>query len=628
MTAFIQKKVKPLCLRHRNMAIMCLLAAALCAIYAGLLASKSLSPAEGWYSYYAYLINEEGAIPYLDFELLFPPLYVYIIAFFTRIFGYELIALRVFGVVIYAITGIFACLIFKKLTKSPLIGFIGGMLCVAVLQSEIVQIFYDYIRVMDMFVYISVYFFLRYLDKVQLTEKLRPRFDANIVVAAIFAVLASMCKQSSGLIFLLFCTVFFIFLFICLPSKKELALQTGVIVGVAVILWGAMIAILAKQGSLKAFIRYNFISSVDAKGGGSLIQVLFGWIPRSMLSVIIGILIALAVALLFIWFRYIYVRRKHFSNGFSPKHIKKLYVIAPIVLLIAVTVPFAFNGWAWLFAKLNVTYLSWIMFMFCTAFFAFTAFAVIFRKKLEIPDWQMHFKFVFLSGVIFALAFSVCTSGGLAESQIALGYAFVLIVLISIAWYYKKEFLILIACAAMLLQTSISFSRKVNETYAWWGMSTGPYADQTQKCDVPIFKGIEMNTEYAQMYNNVYYGITESTASDEEIFVFPHMPVFYLATERSRATFTAIQWFDVSTDTAVEADIEVIKEKKPKVIVICEISDYAIESHERKFRGGEKSGLGQMQEFLFDFVEKENYNCLSEDEISDGFTVTVWRLPS
>ena len=73
--------------------ILCFLTAALCAIYAGVLSSRTFSPAEGWYSYYAYLINEEGAVPYLDFELLFPPLYTYVIAFITKIFGYAIIIL-------------------------------------------------------------------------------------------------------------------------------------------------------------------------------------------------------------------------------------------------------------------------------------------------------------------------------------------------------------------------------------------------------------------------------------------------------------------------------------------------------------------------------------------------------
>jgi hypothetical protein len=81
---------------------MCAAAALVCTLYAAFLANKTFPPTEGWYSYYAYLINEHGAVPYLDFELLFPPLYVLLITFFTRIFGYEIFALRVLGVVFFA----------------------------------------------------------------------------------------------------------------------------------------------------------------------------------------------------------------------------------------------------------------------------------------------------------------------------------------------------------------------------------------------------------------------------------------------------------------------------------------------------------------------------------------------
>ena len=603
---------------------MCLFAAAICAVYAGLLSGRSMSPAEGWYSYYAYIVNEEGAVPYVDFELLFPPLYTYIIALFTKIFGYELMALRVLGVVIYTLTGVFACLIFEKLTHKPWLGFLGGILTVAVLQSEVVQIFYDYIRVMDLFVYVSVYFFIRYLDRVRLDERVRVRFDINIVIATLFAVLASMCKQSSGLIFLLFCFAFFAFIFICLPVKGEAALQVGVMAGVSAVLWGVMVALMYAQGSLDAFINYNFVSSVDAKGGGSIFSILFGWIPRSGKELIFGALIMLAVAAVLVAF--LLLNRRYPAEE-KPTGIARYLTYAPALLLVALLLIFVFSGVAWGLARLNVPIIMYVAFLFCTVFFAVCCFAIIFRKRIGELDWHRHIKYTFLSGVIFTLAFSVCTSGGLAESQIALGYAFVPVVLIGAARFCKKDIAILSLCAAMLLQTSVAFGRKVNEMYAWWGLSTGGYSEQTVTCDVPVLKGIKMSPAYAKMYNDVYYGVTENTAEGEEIFVFPHMPVLYLATDRPRATQTAIQWFDVSTDAAVMSDIDTIKEKMPRVMVICTVGEYVISAHESNFRGGSESGLHAMQDFLFEFVEENGYECLSENALTGDYVVSVWLLP-
>jgi serine acetyltransferase len=59
---------------------------------------------------------------------LFPPLYTYLIAAFTSVFGYGIMALRVFGVVIFAATGVFAALLFEKLTDNVWFG-MGVLVC-------------------------------------------------------------------------------------------------------------------------------------------------------------------------------------------------------------------------------------------------------------------------------------------------------------------------------------------------------------------------------------------------------------------------------------------------------------------------------------------------------------------
>ena len=73
------------------------------AIYTGISCNKTMPMAEGWYTYYAQLINEKGLQPYRDFEFLFSPVYIYFIALFTKIFGYKIIALRILGVVMFSV---------------------------------------------------------------------------------------------------------------------------------------------------------------------------------------------------------------------------------------------------------------------------------------------------------------------------------------------------------------------------------------------------------------------------------------------------------------------------------------------------------------------------------------------
>ena len=70
--------------------IFMVLTIAVARFYVALMCNKTMPFAEGWYTYYAQLINEKGLLPYRDFEYLFSPLYIYFIAFVTRFFGYDI----------------------------------------------------------------------------------------------------------------------------------------------------------------------------------------------------------------------------------------------------------------------------------------------------------------------------------------------------------------------------------------------------------------------------------------------------------------------------------------------------------------------------------------------------------
>ena len=228
---------------------------------------------------------------------------------------------------------------------------------------------------------------------------------------------------------------------------------------------------------------------------------------------------------------------------------------------------------------------------------------------------------------MFILAYSVCTSGGLVESQIALGYPLFAMLILPFLTFRKSEWLALGLAVAMLFNTGLGFERKIRSMYGWWGLETGSLAAQTETVDVPYLSGIRMSKPYAEMYEGVYESVQKHSGQDDGIFVFPHMPVFYLLCDRPQASNMANVWFDVTTDQGVIADIDVIREAKPKVMVVCLIDDYVIDAHETNFRQGEKSGLHEMQDFLVEFIEEKQYVKDGSYTISPMYTVEVWILP-
>ena len=601
-----------------------LIAALFCALLSGILATRGFSPAEGWYSYYAYRINEQGAVPYVDFELLFPPLYTYVIAFFTRLFGSDILPLRVLGVVIFSMTGAVAALLFEKLTDSPLFGLLGGLLAVSVLQSEVVQVFYDYIRFMDLHVYLSLYFFLRFFKKCDDGTPGRA-FDANVFFGALFAVLASMYKQSSGLLFLLYVLLMLAFFLVLQKEKKVFAWTLATAFGVAVTLYGAMFLLLARKGALSSYLYYNFNASVSAKGG-NLASLLFGWIGRDYLPLMAGILGAAAL-LACAWWVCGYARR-HPDDGKGLSRRAWVLMLAAAFLIVTggiLLVGFCYAQVQYFF--FHVPLLMTVL-VFAVALFVIMAVAQLRGRDVK-PVRKTHtYRTLFMAGAVAVLGLAVCTSGGVSESQLALGYSLMAAVAYPLFTFRKKEVASLVLAALMLLYTGISWSRKYAEMYSWWGLKITTVAAQNTPLKAPLLEGIQTDASYAALYNAVYEVAQASTAAEDTMFAFPHMPVLYLVAERPCATNTAIQWFDVTTDSAVVADIDVLRAAPPKMLVLSTVPDYAVEAHERAFREGTRSGLGQMREFLADFVVEEGYVTAGVYPLCEGYTVTIWLLPS
>ncbi len=611
--------------RKKKQWIPALIVVAVCAAYAGILSTKGMPPTEGWYSHYAYLINVRGAVPYRDFELLFPPLYTYLIALFCRIFGYEILALRILGVVVYALTGLLAYLIFEKLTRKPIFSALAGALTVSVLQSEVVQIFYDYIRFMDLAIYASIYFWLVAITKVTGGRELR-LWDPSVLLGAFFAVLASMFKQSSGLIFLLYCLIFLLFAALVFPRGKQYLKMMGASVTVITLCYGIMALGLWSRGALNQYLFYNFNAAISAKGG-SLAAVLFGWLiraDRSVGTVLLGIVALLLLGSMF--FGLYRLKQRHPSTPADPNpSLKKQILIGSLAFVSLLT-----------FATIFYEPLGVLWFGDQKKFAAFVTATVCFASiSVAAIGWRIRGKkpvegaeaLCFFSGCVFIVAYAVCTSGGLAESQIALGYGLFAMLLLPLLKFKKARWVALGLSVLMLFNTGLGFERKIRAMYGWWGLEVGPLWAQTEEADVPYLSHIKMSAPYAELYEGVYRSVRERSQEGEGIFVFPHMPVFYLLCDRPQATAMANVWFDVTTDAGVLADIERIRERKPRVIVSCMIDDYVIQAHEASFRQGDISGLHQMQDFLIEFIKEEQYVRDGSYPISQNYTVEVWYLP-
>ena len=247
--------------------------------YALFMHNRTMPLTEAWYTYYAQCINS-GAIPYKDFEYLFPPVYLYMITLFTKIVGYKIIYLRLLGVVFYTVLSIGLYFVFRMVFKNW-IATIVTITSALYLQTEVAQVFYDYIRLMDIFAVYAIWFLMKIIFNLKKNENKKANRDA--IISGMLCAFFIMVKQNSGGIFF----IFSILMLLCFKSYLKLkwdifkAIMVRYI-GTVCVIGILCITALYLEGNLFMMLSSSGESALAAKGG--LYTILFGWIIVARLS--------------------------------------------------------------------------------------------------------------------------------------------------------------------------------------------------------------------------------------------------------------------------------------------------------------------------------------------------------
>lgn len=603
---------------NKNIAFYCFMLASVLipAMYATFSYNKTMPFAEGWYTYYAQLINEKGLMPYRDFEYLFSPVYIYFIAIFTRVFGYKIVALRWLGIFMY---GLIAWGIFLVITeivgrKKAWIAAISAVTAVIYLQSESVQIFYDYIRLMDIFAVFTIFFLLRTIKKMQQEQDKHARL--SLLICSFFNALFINVKQNMGLIFCAYVIALILYLDIYFRHsiKKivgDVLLFLLPVSGITALIY----ATLALSGGLRGYLSMTGSGAISAKGG--MLAILFNWIPNNMTSfrgaweqavpaivLVIGLIIGGAIMAA--------KKIQAFSLESNHKLISLGNVYGGLYLLLVFSLWILAGGHKELALPLSAWWSITPYWIFEVVFLAFLFMGgwLLYNILLKHSDADNYILWFTLAGAYVAISWGCGNSGGLAEGQATTGVAF--IIAFVMYWLSLSSVGTLVSAAVVascvIISTQAGVKKMVN-TYNWWGADEADlWSSKFPVEDVPLLKGFYVSEDTKSVYESICKEITSNVSESESIYCFPQIPIFYSLCDRwDPGVFSKVQWFDVSTDASVEADIDVLKENPPKAVLMYDVNEYVYNSHESLFRKGAVSGTRKMREFLYNFVYANDY---------------------
>ena len=163
----------------------------------------------------------------------------------------------------------------------------------------------------------------------------------------------------------------------------------------------------------------------------------------------------------------------------------------------------------------------------------------------------------------------------------------------------------LIPIFSSLLLCLYLFNLKLQSPYSWWSVRADNVRGLSCADSSGILKGICIDPKKYKEIMDLVGKIQESSSSKDKLYVFPHMPIFNLLSNRLPFDNAVVTWFDFTSQNLLNTLSEDLSVDPPTVLLIARLPNEVFEGHERLFN---KSIPGKQREIIsvIDKLSKEN----------------------
>lgn len=608
---FHSRLLNPTERRSHKRAGICVVLAVICT-YNLVFFNRFLPLTEGWFSVYAVSILH-GQMPYRDFYLLMPPLYPVQLAAFIRVFGQNIIALRILGIIVMLAMSLVLYLILARRFTAP-ISSLASIGAIIYYQSGNAHVSYDFTQFMTLYALLSVYFLIR---AVELSHQIQPGNRrlcfSFFALSGFFAVLAFLTKQSNGS--LIFASLS-LALFVSVIDLKKRHLLEGLSFFFLGVLFPVVCTLYWLHSShiLGLFWHQVFSDAVEAKG--SLGSILFAWTKGFLNITYITKVVKLFVLIAML--EYVGMASAKTVTKQRSAHSNLSLAGTALLALIAILLPLFDHTIADKCQHVFRLYLADGINIFSTA-------TPLLLLSTHLPSlFSSGRKDFYLFIVVIASIGLIAgngTSAGITEiSQflpLALGLCYVLSIP-SAAFSLQLGAIVL----SLVLMIGLS-SAKYSRPYAWWHISEPDIRTERVCPDLDGLRGFYLSPTTAGIFSQVTSIIKAHAKPTDHIFAFPNIPIFYLLSDRWPATIGKVHWFDFLSDEKAIKDATVLLNSPPKVIVNLELPEDAWLTHELLFRTGKKMGQRKILDAI-KTLTAQNYEIKMSTPVADDCVLRVW----
>lgn len=598
-------------------------------------AFKYMPITEGWFSEYAHLFNR-GFLPYKDFELLTPPLYPFLISLTQSIMGDGLFSLKLIGVFITSGIGMTLYLIVTRLF-SPSASLFASLTATFYYQSGNAYIGYDYTQVMTLLMLVSTFLILQ-SDNVNIPSAKRFRL---LVTSGVIAGLAFNIKQSNTGLWIAL-SLFGLFFTPIRITPRLRAIGALLWISSSLSVSVIIMAYLGKHGVILPYLKQTLILGPTAKGG--VFKILTGWLIGFFTPIDSYLFwsyrfVCITLFLLILAYTPIIIARGiplfvglsrghlfapakslipigRFSRQLrclEPQLIGLLFASLPILSYYAPSIliepaTFIHNiaNPLLILGALNIVLVGGCI----------TIISIVTKHKSIPARW--------LSPWLPMLGFFAGngTSGGLTEISAFLGLAFYLAFLFDLS---KSNLIsrLLILIIGLLLSTSF-IEKKYNTPYSWWGVTTQDIRSTPCEFGDGIMAGLCLPNQKLSDIGIIEKEIKRLTGEERFIYIYPHIPIFYILSGKLPFSGAVISWFDFMSDEKANEVASNLAQAPPSLIIYAHVPNNAISVHETLFRGGRTSGQRNIENTIEALLSNRTFCPTAHSPIIDNLIISLY----
>lgn len=481
---------------------------------------------EGWWQTYAYLVSK-GLTPYIDFNMNFPPLFIYFNALLMKINNY-FVFYRLIGVIELLIMFILLANILKKFYSND-IALNASFISIYLMMNMYLFIPNDYHVFVNLLTISSLFAYINYKYKNNYLSKL-----LYLALTTFFIVTVLLVKQNIGI--MLTCSIILILIIEDYRNRSFYSFFYLFFYVMSFYLFSILMDFKIQQF-------FDLIFHNDSKGSITSLafNFLFNDLNREYFFVSLGL------ATIFIYFS------KYSTNLYRNKLFISIVIIA-IALLI-------FRHHSPLNKYLIIITLSYMW--------------------VELWELRKSFDKYDLVLIFFSLVYANTLTADITMMYIYIISTFIIALTLTYCKNHLDTKTYTFISYIVLIMVSIAFIRdKFKYPYEWWSASQAKISEAKYSLPYEQLKYIHVDQSTANMFNTIY-NVIQYNSHGNDLYLYPHIPIFYVLHNKVPLTNNPITWFDVTTTQNITEELDNLKKVHPNLVIMLTPKGAAYSVHER-----------------------------------------------